>query len=72
MRTTKAGLIAAVCALALSGAASAADTTYPVQSLNSATVGPQGSGQPLLLAKQGSFFSGGKLIVGSNGDTYHG
>ncbi len=72
MRTTKAGLIAAACALAFSGAASAADTTYPVQSLNSATVGPQGSGQPLLLAKQGSFFSGGKLIVGSNGDTYHG
>ena len=48
------------------------NTTKPVTSLKDASVGPAGSGEPLALAKQGSFFAGGTLIVGSDGDTFHG
>src|SRR5579863_4593698 len=47
-------------------------TTKPVTSLQKAPVGPDGFGQPLALQAQGSFFSGGTLITGTNGDTAHG
>lgn len=49
-----------------------AQTTTPITSLANAPVGPDGSGKPVILEKQGSFFSGGVIITGANGDTFHG
>ena len=73
MNRLRVGLLAAMSALALPSIAWA-DTPAPtpVTSLQTAPVGPDGSGEPLVLAKQGSFFAGGSVVTASNGNTYHG
>jgi hypothetical protein len=65
--------VALATSLALAPAGTALpQTTTPITSLAGATVGPDGLGKPVKLEKQGSFFAGGVIITGTNGDTFHG
>ena len=54
------------------GDSALAQSSAPITSLKEAPVGPDGKGEPLSLAKQGSFFAGGTVITSATGDTFHG
>lgn len=81
MNRTQQSLFTSVClslataAALLCGGGSAAlaqNTSAPVTRLQSAPVGPDGSGRPLALAREGSFFAGGMVVTSPQGDTFHG
>lgn len=64
--------LAALTLLLMTGVFASADETTPIKSLRNASVGPDGRGQPVSMQMQGSFFAGGNVITGANGDTFHG
>ena len=64
--------LATAITLLCSGAAFAQNTSAPITTLPDATVGPDGHGKPIELAREGSFFVGGTIVTSSQGDTFHG